>query len=343
MLHVILLIFKILGIIFLVAVGLILLILYAVLFAAISYRADIRKKEDLKVVFFASWLFRAVTVRFRLNGENHWEPEFQMRLLGYPMWRNTEKESRWKRLKQFRTWIKKKFTSWRKRKRKTEEGKDNREIRIDESLTQDRKTLTQKPAESSENLTEESGRHQEDGIQSLDHEKTSGSSDYTERQKKRTIFRKIVDMVYGICRKVKQIWKKITGPENVFRKLLNQISGFLEFWNLEEHIRARKKIWDEFQYLWKKSRPRKIRGRIVFGFSDPADTGLCMGAAGMLCAWYPKKLEIIPDFEKEILEGELLVRGKVRFYVFVSVLWRVYRDKDIRHMHRHWRNDRRFL
>lgn len=61
-----------------------------------------------------------------------------------------------------------------------------------------------------------------------------------------------------------------------------------------------------------------------------------MGAAGMLCAWYPEKLEIVPDFDREILEGELLMKGKARFYITVRVLWRVYMNEDIRHMYRSW-------
>ena len=65
MLHVILLILKILGIIFLVAVGFFLLSVYAVFFSAIPYRIEVRKKEDIQMKVFASWFFRSSRSVFR--------------------------------------------------------------------------------------------------------------------------------------------------------------------------------------------------------------------------------------------------------------------------------------
>ena len=56
MLHVILFILKILGILLLVLVGLFLLVLYAVLFVAVSYQIQAEKKETGQVSAFASWL-----------------------------------------------------------------------------------------------------------------------------------------------------------------------------------------------------------------------------------------------------------------------------------------------
>ena len=61
-----------------------------------------------------------------------------------------------------------------------------------------------------------------------------------------------------------------------------------------------------------------------------------MGAVGILCAWYPGGLSVIPDFEQRILEGEILIRGKIRCYVFVCILWRIWFNQDIRHMYQHW-------
>ncbi len=102
-------------------------------------------------------------------------------------------------------------------------------------------------------------------------------------------------------------------------------------------MRARGSLLKEIRYLWKKLRPKKVRGQVRFGWEDPALTGLCMGGVSILCAWYPGQIKILPDFEHRVLEADVLVKGKVRFYVLVAVLVRVYFNKDIRHMYQGWR------
>lgn len=51
-------------------------------------------------------------------------------------------------------------------------------------------------------------------------------------------------------------------------------------------------------------------GKVTFGFEDPSWTGLGTGLLSMLYQWYPKRFSIHPDFEREILEGELHIRGQ---------------------------------
>lgn len=339
MLHVILLIFKILGIIFLVAVGLLLLFLYEVFFSAIPYRIEADKKENIRIAVFASWFFRIVTVRFRLDSENGWEPVFRMRFFGYPLWRNVEEGSRWKRLKKFRKWMKKKFLSrWR---RGRAEAKPDPEMPVGEEPVRNMGQPAKRPDEKAAGAMPECRRPdpEKDDISASGQKKETSPADHAEgrrNSKKKTVFQKAVYAFRSVCDKIKQIWKKIRELGNAVRKIWKRKDMLLEFWNLEEHRHAREAVMGEVRYLWRKLRPRNVRGRITFGFADPAYTGICMGVAGMLCAWYPKKLEIVPDFDREILEGGIRMKGKARFYVIVRALWSIYRNEDIRHMYRHW-------
>ena len=93
----------------------------------------------------------------------------------------------------------------------------------------------------------------------------------------------------------------------------------------------------EFLYLRDKIRPRKILGYIHFGFDDPAVTGICMGAASVLYSWYPEKFELRPDFDRQVLEGEIFFRGKLRLYVLVMIGLRIWFNRDIRLMYEHWK------
>lgn len=329
MLHVILFILKILGILLLVLVVLFLLVLYAVLFVAVSYQIQAEKKETGQVSAFASWLFRIVTVRFWLKEEEDFSPRFQLRLFGFPLWKipgeerpkkRSEKPAKKKRGRKKRKCPKKKETQ-SSMSSPMEPPPDFLQAGADEERLQ-------KPAERQPDPKEVPPAFEEERL--------------NEKKKppKRPLFERLGQKIKGVfqrlCHKIRRIWEKIKQIGRTIRRLRDRKNDFLTFWNLEEHRRARGALLKEVKYLWKKSRPRKIKGQILFGFSDPAHTGLCMGAAGMLCAWYPKTLRIQPDFEQEILKGEIFIKGKIRCYVFVRILLRVYFHKDIRHMYRQW-------
>ena len=53
---------------------------------------------------------------------------------------------------------------------------------------------------------------------------------------------------------------------------------------------------------------------MVIGLSDPDKTGLLFGGLGLLMMVWPGRYKITPDFENEVFEGRIKVKG------FVSVL-----------------------
>ncbi|MCI9007549.1 MAG: DUF2953 domain-containing protein [Lachnospiraceae bacterium] len=326
MLHVGLLILKILGIILLIVLGLLLLFLYAVLFIAVSYRVRARREETFEVTASAAWLFRIFSIYFSFAEGAEENLVLQVRLFGAPVWRiwGAEKPEKRKR----KSGLGKRFRKRKPRKEKQEEVKEavprpERKAEEPQREEPEKEAVPKVPEEPETSVSSE------------------GSPVSEKKVRKRSffhrLFRKAVYAVRGICDKIKQIWKKLLGIKDVFLRLLDRKKELFEFWNLEEHRRARSAFWKEMQYLWKKSRPRKIKGKIRFGFTNPAHTGLCMGAVGMLCAWYPKRLELLPDFEQKILKGEADIRGRIRCYVFVRVLLRIYFHKDIRQMYQHWK------
>lgn len=161
-------------------------------------------------------------------------------------------------------------------------------------------------------------------------ESSSSSSETAEEEKKQSVFEKIRCAVQGICDKIKLIIQKI-------KNLLEMKDKYLDFWNQEEHKRARGSLYKLLWYLLKKIRPRKMEGYVRFGFDDPSKTGQCMAAASVLYAWYPKKFQVIPEFEEEVMECDVLVKGHIRLYIFVVILIKVLLNKDIRSMYKHWK------
>ena len=307
MLHIILLILKILGIILLVAAGLVLSVIYAVLFVAVSYRIQAEKEDNFRLTASASWLFRVVTVRFSLEEKDGFTSVLQIRILGYLLGKDKQKRNRRRRRKR-----------WRSGKGQAE-STDTRQERKEPTVSE--------PPEATD---------YEDRPEPAERKEYNSASDSPKSRRRHK--NKTSGMLQRVCDKIKHIWKKIAGIGNRLRSLRDRKDAFLAFWQLEEHQRARSVLWNESIYLWKKSRPRKIKGEIRFGFNDPSHTGLCMGAVGMLCAWFPGQLRILPDFEQEILKGEILVRGKIRCYIFARIFWHIYFNKDIRHMYHQWQD-----
>lgn len=75
--------------------------------------------------------------------------------------------------------------------------------------------------------------------------------------------------------------------------------------------------------------PQKIKGHLVFGTDDPALTGKILGLIAAIMPASARYFEITPDFSREILEGKVLVRGRIRRYRLLMLLWKIFRDKDL--------------
>ena len=74
--------------------------------------------------------------------------------------------------------------------------------------------------------------------------------------------------------------------------------------------------------------PQKLNAKITFGFEDPYYTGKVLGWIAALIPIYGDHIDITPDFEKRILKGELKIKGRIRRYKILYLLWKVYKDKD---------------
>jgi hypothetical protein len=79
-----------------------------------------------------------------------------------------------------------------------------------------------------------------------------------------------------------------------------------------------KKIFVRLKKMARKILPRKLRADIYFGFDDPAMTGQVLAITSMFYALYYKCVNLEPDFENEVLEGTIYMKGKIRSLYFVS-------------------------
>ncbi|MDO5776008.1 MAG: DUF2953 domain-containing protein, partial [Eubacteriales bacterium] len=70
------------------------------------------------------------------------------------------------------------------------------------------------------------------------------------------------------------------------------------------------------------------------GFDDPYTTGQAMMLASVLYPLYAGHIEMIPDFDKEIIDGELDIRGRIRVIVPAEAALRIFFNKQLRAMYK---------
>jgi hypothetical protein len=64
--------------------------------------------------------------------------------------------------------------------------------------------------------------------------------------------------------------------------------------------------------VFKTIRPRKAKGNLTLGLSNPADTGVVIGVISMFLPVYSGFLKIEPDFYHQTVEGELWLKGRIQ-------------------------------
>ena len=325
MLHVVLLILKILGSLLLSILGLLILALCAVLFVPVTYRLDAEKQDQVQISAKAGWLFRFLFVKFELRWseeEGIWK-ELCVRILGIPIFRPFRKKKEKKRAKP-------KAQEAKTEPKQIEVKPPETELVPPEQREPEPEKLPEpEPIPKSETASEEI--QEQKPVLKKEHIPEPEKPKISLWERIYRFFRKLADRLKGIGKSIGHLGDKI-------RKVGEKKDTLVEFWNLEEHVQARAALMKEASYLWKKSRPRKIKGTLHFGLWDPAATGILMGMLSMLYAWYPEDFMLDPDFDQLILKGELHIKGHIRLYPFCLSAWRIWRNKDVRLMYKHWKH-----
>ena len=143
------------------------------------------------------------------------------------------------------------------------------------------------------------------------------------RSEKKDDSKKIKYTNFKICDKIKSFWET---KEKVTSFLTDDV-----------HVEAFKIVKTEIGILARHLRPRRIRGFVRFGFEDPYRTGQVLAGLSILYPFYGEHVEIYPDFEQKILEGDLYVKGHIRMVHLASLLWRLFFNRYVRKTYRDYK------
>lgn len=329
MLHIIIFILKIKGILLLVILGLILLLVSSVLFVPITYKVRAERKDGvIQVRAVAGWMFRLLSVHYRLHTSQEPMQLLQGRILGIPVWKPLEP----KKEKPKKAEKKSKEKQSKPKQMGAKQLEQNAEVKSsDKAKERLKKDLTPGTAVASVPQPEPEVSRQE---QPQDKQAQT-------KPPRQSILKKLLYAIRRIYGKITAIGR---GLFSLVVKLLHMpekasetIGTLTDFWNLEENVKARESIWRELKFLWKHSRPRKADLTLHFGFEDPSWTGQCMGVLSILNVWYPGRIFLKPEFEQEIFEGTLYIKGHMMLAVPLLSIFRLWRDENVMNMYRRFR------
>ena len=324
MIHILFMILKALGILFLVLLFLVLLIVCTVLFLPFCYRAQVLKEEEgfacVKASGRVSWLFGAVALTASYEEQN---PEAQILLFGASL-------ETWKRRL-------KKIRRGEASVSRTEENETENALEAEKTAEQkapDQKEKQQKVTAQKEQPEQE---QEPDAPKKSILERFFGRIEYLPEKLLNLVSRllqtafRLLELPFRLLEKLEQ---KIQAGRRLKRKWESVKKFFRSKMFREALLHAKKEVL----YFLKKAAPKKVTGTVRFGFDDPALTGETLGILGMIYGKLPKDLSIQPDFEQEILQGDVRMKGSFQAVTAAGIALRLFRDQNLRKTIRHFKH-----
>lgn len=324
MIHILFMILKALGILFLVLLFLVLLIVCTVLFLPFCYRAQVLKEEEgfacVKASGRVSWLFGAVALTASYEEQ---KPEAQILLFGASL-------ETWKRRL-------KKIRRGEASVSRTEENETENALEAEKTAEQkapDQKEKQQKVTAQKEQPEQE---QEPDAPKKSILERFFGRIEYLPEKLLNLVSRllqtafRLLELPFRLLEKLEQ---KIQAGRRLKRKWESVKKFFRSKMFREALLHAKKEVL----YFLKKAAPKKVTGTVRFGFDDPALTGETLGILGMIYGKLPKDLSIQPDFEQEILQGDVRMKGSFQAVTAAGIALRLFRDQNLRKTIRHFKH-----
>lgn len=326
MIHILFMILKALGILILVLLLLVLLIVCTVLFLPFCYRAQVLKEEEgfacVKASGRVSWLFGAVALTASYEEQ---KPEAQILLFGASL-------ETWKRRL-------KKIRRGEASVPRTEENETENALEAEKTAEQkapDQKEKQQKVTAQKEQPEQEQEQEPDAPKKSI-LERFFGRIEYLPEKLLNLVSRllqtafRLLELPFRLLEKLEQ---KIQAGRRLKRKWESVKKFFRSKMFREALLHAKKEVL----YFLKKAAPKKVTGTVRFGFDDPALTGETLGILGMIYGKLPKDLSVQPDFEQEILRGDVRMKGSFQAVTAAGIALRLFRDQNLRKTIRHFKH-----
>jgi hypothetical protein len=127
--------------------------------------------------------------------------------------------------------------------------------------------------------------------------------------------------------------KKLESKRKKAKQEINKYFSFFQRSFLDQSFRLTRRV---FRHIM----PKEYRLHLIYGFEDPADTGMLTGLFYLLFPSIPNSdmMKINPVFEKEMIQGEISIKGRIIIAVLIYYFIQFYFAQGIRQTIRKIRN-----
>lgn len=219
-------------------------------------------------------------------------------------------------------------------------------IRPEDGKERDEKVVKQEIGQEIKQKEKQESIKRESTQELIKQELIEDLEDLTEEEKKEgfRFFRKVKEFFY----KIKSFFQKIiSGFQKVkerFVSIRESLSDLIKKWDMikaffgaEVNKQGIKASFYALKKIIKHALPGKIKGTLEFGTGDPCSTGQALGAAACFYGLYGKSIQIIPNFNEEILEGNIYVYGRIRIVTLLIIVVKLILNENFRGLIKNFR------
>lgn len=312
MLHIILFLLKILGCILLVILSLLLILLLVVLFVPIRYDVSGKYYSTPEFLGKITWLFGAISATSEFKDK---KLSVRVKFL-WKTFIDTEKE---------------KDTKSEDQLSDLEISDDERTMEIYESEFEESLKNTGESEQSK--LEDKVSNELPVSSKALDDQAVNKSRRTDEKQhkknstNKKTIIEKIFIWIGSLFDRIDAFFEHTEEKIDAFSCKIHKIKKFIYAECTQNSLKFLKKM---LVSILKHISPDKVRGKVHFGMDKPSMTGKILGYTSAFYPLYGESIQLIPDFDQKVVEGDLAIKGSLRLYIFVVWALKALLCKDIR-------------
>ena len=298
-----LLILKIIGILLLSIISLLLIIIALLLFVPIRYRIIANKFEDSD--FYAeiklTWLLHFINILIKYTDDLY----YRVRVILIPIKKSDN--------------LKKHKNNSKKTKPDPNDTKsiDERENISDKSVNED----------ISDN---EISKNKEEIVSTSDlDENDDDNIKFDENKgiiyKIRFVLTKFFEFLFNIKEKLNEAYNTVVN-------IVKDIDYYINALKDERNKKVISLCLSQASSIINNIKPKVFNGNLTIGIDDPYTMGQILSIYGILFPIIHDKITINPVYDKEVIEGDLYIKGRISVFVLIRAAIKIYFNRDFKRM-----------
>ena len=298
-----LLILKIIGIILLIIISLLLIIIALILFVPIRYRIIANKFEDSD--FYAeiklTWLLHFINILIKYTDDLY----YRVRVILIPI---------------------KKSDNLKKHKKNSKKNEPD---------SDDTKSIDE-----GENISDESVNEDiSDNEISKDKEEIVSTSDLDENDDDNINFDENKGIIYKIRFVLTKFFEflfnikeKLNEAYNTVVNIVKDIDYYINALKDERNKKVISLCLSQASSIINNIKPKIFNGNLTIGIDEPYTMGQILSIYGILFPIIHDKITINPVYDKEVIEGDLYIKGRISVFVLIRAAIKIYFNRDYKRM-----------